>query len=113
LETRFATHHAHDVEGNHGQQCVDEEQENVDGISHPIGLALTERLRAAGSAEDAAGDVGKQMDHRETSLYVSMHANVGPSRNWSKTQGIGDILSLCEPSFGNEYGASNRWLVNQ
>jgi hypothetical protein len=57
------THHAGDINGNDGEQCVDKEQQNENGVSHAIGLALTERFRATGSAEDAAGNVRKDLGH--------------------------------------------------
>ena len=54
--TTFAAHHANDVGSDHGHKGVEQKEEQVDGVPHPIRLALVQRLSATGSAEELDGD---------------------------------------------------------
>jgi hypothetical protein len=59
----LATHHSNDEEGDHARQGVDEAQEQIDGHSHAVRFALSERIGATGSAEEPDGDIREQNGH--------------------------------------------------
>jgi len=60
----FAPHHSDHEERDHTHERIDQEEQNEDGVFHRIGLALAERLGAAGSAEKLDRDEGERFHAR-------------------------------------------------